>query len=196
MTPADIGSLRKLLRTIRMDPSDTFVFEKAAEPGEWAVTGTFLFAGRDIAVMPKKMQTAFRAGFAGVETFGFSTLAVVTGLEPGHGQDALDTLARSLVEKLGAPDLETARKAAAEELSFASELCEGHAVGTLIAMHRTWEDGQIRERFRSLRERDRAAEALTGVSGHGKAFFVVETDDDEPDPEENVDLIELMKAKR
>ena len=28
----------KLLRTIRLDPSDTFVFERAAEPGEWAVT--------------------------------------------------------------------------------------------------------------------------------------------------------------
>ncbi|HVD73162.1 MAG TPA: DUF6505 family protein, partial [Xanthobacteraceae bacterium] len=26
----------KLLRTIRLDPSDTFVFERAADPGEWA----------------------------------------------------------------------------------------------------------------------------------------------------------------
>jgi hypothetical protein len=100
------------------------------------------------------------------------------------------------VEKLGAPDIETARVAAAEELLFASELCEGHAAGTLIALHRTLEDGQIRERFRSLRERDRSTDELTGVGGHGKAFFVVETDDDEPETDENVDLIELMKAKR
>src|SRR5262245_3275662 len=35
----------KLLRTIRLDPSDTFVFDKAAEPGEWAVSGGFAFAG-------------------------------------------------------------------------------------------------------------------------------------------------------
>ena len=33
----------KLLRTIRLDPSDTFVFERAAEPGEWAVPGAFVF---------------------------------------------------------------------------------------------------------------------------------------------------------
>ena len=33
----------KLLRTIRLDPSDAFVFTRAAEPGEWAVPGTFLF---------------------------------------------------------------------------------------------------------------------------------------------------------
>lgn len=196
MTPPDIGSLRKLLRTIRMDPSDTFVFERAAAPGEWAVTGTFLFAGRDVVTLPKKMQTAFRAGFAGVETLGFSTLAVVTDLEPGHAQEALDNLSRSLVEKLGAPDMETAQTAAAEELVFASELCEGHAAGTLIALHRTLEDGQIRERFRSLRQRDRSTEELTGIGGRGKAFFVVETDDDEPETDENVDLIELMKAKR
>ncbi|MCZ8261422.1 MAG: DUF6505 family protein, partial [Beijerinckiaceae bacterium] len=27
----------RLLRTIRLDPSDAFVFNRAAEPGEWAV---------------------------------------------------------------------------------------------------------------------------------------------------------------
>ena len=37
----------KLPRTIRLDPSDTFVYACAAEPGEWAVTGTFLFFGID-----------------------------------------------------------------------------------------------------------------------------------------------------
>ena len=36
-----------LLRTIRLDPSDTFVFERAAEPGEWAVSGAFMFADAD-----------------------------------------------------------------------------------------------------------------------------------------------------
>ena len=36
----------RLLRTIRLDPSDTFVFANAAEPSEWAVSGTFVFADR------------------------------------------------------------------------------------------------------------------------------------------------------
>ena len=35
----------KLPRTIRLDPSDTFVFERAAEPGEWAVSAAFVFFG-------------------------------------------------------------------------------------------------------------------------------------------------------
>jgi hypothetical protein len=32
----------KLLRRIRLAPSDTFVFERATEPGEWAVSGDFV----------------------------------------------------------------------------------------------------------------------------------------------------------
>ena len=37
----------KLLRTIRLDPSDTFIFERVAEPGEWAVSGSFVFSDDD-----------------------------------------------------------------------------------------------------------------------------------------------------
>lgn len=35
----------KLLRTIRLDLSDTFVFEHAAERGEWAVSSAFAVHG-------------------------------------------------------------------------------------------------------------------------------------------------------
>ena len=38
----------KLLRTIRLDPSDSFVFERAAEPGEWAVMRRHTLAGEAI----------------------------------------------------------------------------------------------------------------------------------------------------
>ncbi|MET0220165.1 MAG: DUF6505 family protein, partial [Tardiphaga sp.] len=44
----------KLLRTIQLDISDTFVFEQAAAPGEWAVSGAFMFAGQDIARLQGK----------------------------------------------------------------------------------------------------------------------------------------------
>src|SRR5215213_3233541 len=44
----------KLLRTIRLDPSDTFVFDQAAEPGEWAVTGAFMFADADPSTLEGK----------------------------------------------------------------------------------------------------------------------------------------------
>ena len=55
--------LVKLLRTIRLDPSDSFIFEKPAEPGEWAVSGAFAFAHCDPANLRSKARASFRAGF-------------------------------------------------------------------------------------------------------------------------------------
>ena len=57
----------KLPRTIRLDPSDTFVFERAAEPGEWAVSGAFVFWNRDTAALGQKQRVALRSGFLGIE---------------------------------------------------------------------------------------------------------------------------------
>ena len=48
----------RLLRTIRLDPSDTFVFERAAEPGEWAVSGAFAFWNAD----PDRLEGKARVG--------------------------------------------------------------------------------------------------------------------------------------
>ena len=68
----------KLPRTIRLDPSDTFVFERAAEPGEWAVSGAFVFWNRDPAALGPKARVALRSGFLGIDSLGWSTLAIVT----------------------------------------------------------------------------------------------------------------------
>src|SRR3954454_14146143 len=68
----------KLPRTIRLDPSDTFVFERAAEPGEWAVSGAVVFWDQDAATLSPKQRVALRSGFLGIESLGRSTLAIVT----------------------------------------------------------------------------------------------------------------------
>jgi hypothetical protein len=49
----------KLLRTIRLDASDSFVYEKAAEPGQWAVSGAFVFARDDPANLRGKARSGF-----------------------------------------------------------------------------------------------------------------------------------------
>src|SRR5436305_550037 len=113
----------KLPRTIRLDPSDTFVFEHSAEPGEWAVTGSFLFWDTDIAGLTGKARVTFRSGFLGVTSFGFSTLIVVSQASERERDEAIEILTKNIHEKLGAPDLETARSAAAEEIAFAASLC-------------------------------------------------------------------------
>lgn len=184
-------SALRLPRTIRLDPSDTFVFERAAEPGEWAVTGSFLFWDQDVAALAGKERAAFRSGFAGVRSLGFSTLVVIVEASEADRDAAVEDLARHVHERLGAPDLDAARAAAREEIEVAASLCRPE-VGTLIAMHRTLEAGEIRESFRTLRRRPAGEDRLhAGL----RAFRLVEADDEEP-PEERVDLLALRGAGR
>jgi hypothetical protein len=182
----------KLPRTIRLDPSDTFVFERAAEPGEWAVTGSFLFWEQDVARLTGKDRAAFRAGFVGVASLGFSTLVVVSEATPAERDEAIASLARHIHEKLGAPGLAAASEAAREEVEFAASLC-GHEVGTILAMHRRLEGGEIREQFRTLRPRERAPGGADPLHAYARAFEFIEV---EEDPAERVDLAALAEAKR
>jgi hypothetical protein len=161
----------KLPRTLRLDPSDRFVFDRAAEPGEWAVPGGFAFHGADPAGLPRKALVAFRSGFLGLGSFGFSTLAEVAEANPAAYAAALAALAAHLVEAHGAPDRATAEAAAADELAFAASIAD-LPLGTVIALHRSLEAREIRERFRSLAARhDRPA----------PVFALVREDDAEPD---------------
>ena len=176
----------KLLRTIRLDPSDTFVFERAAEPGELAVSGAFVFWDDDVSALNGKRRSAFRSGFLGVDSLGWSTLVQIVEAKPEDRAAAVDTLARRLVEHFGAPDLEAARKAADDEVTFAESLC-GHPTDTLVAVHRAREDGEIREAFRTLRPR--------GGPKPLRAFSFLEVEGDET-PAEEVDLVGLAKEPR
>ena len=143
----------RLLRTIRLDASDTFLFPSAAEAGEWAVSGAFLFSEVNLATLKGKDLAAFRSGFLGVRSLGRSTLAQIVEANAEERAIAIDLLARCFAERLGAPDLQTAWRAATEEIDFAISLCD-HPTGTLVAVERSAENGAIREAFRTLRRRD------------------------------------------
>ena len=49
----------KLIRTIRLDASDTFAFARAAEPGEWAVSGAFVFWNADVDKLAERHAILF-----------------------------------------------------------------------------------------------------------------------------------------
>jgi hypothetical protein len=176
----------KLLRTIRLDPSDTFIFEPAAEPGEWAVTGGFVFWDADPDALSGKARAAFRSGFLGIDSLGWSTLVQIVDASDSDRAAAVDILAQRLVARFGAPGIAAARAAAEEEMTFAASLCD-HPAGTLIAMHRTREDGAVRETFRSLRPRE-GEKPLRAF-----AFMEVEGEDE---PGEQVDLMSLAQGER
>ena len=183
----------KLPRTIRLDPSDTFVFERAAEPGEWAVSGAFVFWNQDPATLAAKARVALRSGFLGIESLGWSTLAIVTEATEAERQAVVVRLAVQLLEKFGAPDMEAARGAAEEEVAFAASLCD-HPAQTLLAVQRSIEDGEIRERFRTLKPREAAADG-DRLHAHARAFTFHEVEGDD-EPAEEVDLLGLMGADR
>jgi hypothetical protein len=190
---SDEADMLKLPRTIRLDPSDTFVFERAAEPGEWAVSGAFVFSNQDPDVLGQKQRIALRSGFLGIDTLGWSTLAIVTEATEVDRQAMVERLAGQLLEKFGAPDLEAARLVAAEEVTFAASLCD-HSPQTLLAVQRSVESGEIRERFRTLRPRE-AVPGADRLHTHARAFTFHEVEG-ETEPVEEADLLGLIKADR
>src|SRR5215218_6966446 len=190
---SDEAVMLKLPRTIRLDPSDTFVFERAAEPGEWAVSGAFVFWNRDPDALGQKQRVALRSGFLGIESLGWSTLAIVTEATEAERQAVVARLAAQLLERFGAPDGQAARAAAEEEVAFAASLCD-HPAQTLLAVQRSVEDGEIRERFRTLKPRE-GVEGADRLHAHARAFTFHEVEGDD-EPAEEVDLLRLMKADR
>ena len=170
----------KLPRTIQLDPSDCFVFDRAAEPGEWAVSGAFRFHGTDAADLAPKARVALRSGFLGVASLGWSTLVEVAEASPEDLAGVITALAAHLRQHFGAPDDATALAAAREEVAFAASLCTPE-VGTVLAVHRALSPEGITERFRTLRLRGDAPAPV---------FALVQTDQAAELP----DLRDLLKG--
>jgi hypothetical protein len=176
----------KLLQTARADASDTFVFERAAEPGEWAISGALMFAQRDPAALSGKARAAFRGGFLGINSFGWSTLARVVEASETDLAAAVEQLAGRLIEHFGAPDLTAARAAAKEEIAFAASLCD-HPAGMLIAVSRRYENDVTHEAFRTLQARPQPAPAFS---------FRFEMAAEEEVPSEQLNLAALVNGER
>lgn len=172
----------KLLRTIALDPSDTFVFDPVAEPGEWAVSGAFRFWDRDPSILEGKVRSAFRSGFLGVQSWGWSTLVQIVEASADDRAAVVELLAQQLIDKLGAPDLATARHAAEDEIAFVRSLCD-HPRDTLVAVHRSTENGEIREAFRTLQPRN---------GPKPWRVFSFKDAENEEQPAEHVDLVGMI----
>lgn len=140
-------STRKLLRCARLDETDEEIFEQTAQPGEWAIPGSFEFLDDDEAELTGKRLQAFRSGFLSLETYGWCTIVSVASATDDQIQQAIENLSRHLLDNHGAPDQAAARQAARSEIAYAESLCE-HEIGTLIAVERELSDKGIEERFK------------------------------------------------
>jgi len=157
-----------------MDQTDPLVFGEAAEPGEWAVTGSFAFLGGDPRELTGKPRQAFGSGFLGVDSFGWSTFVSVASATAADHDAVVERLAARFVERYGAPSLDAARPVAAEEVAFAAELCRDHPVNTLLAISRgVDDDGGIREQVRVIDAK--------GEKPHAAIWDIVAEDDENED---------------
>lgn len=141
----------KLLRTVRFDVSDTFVFENAAEPGEWAVLGAFAFPSLAPAQTTGKLKQAFANGFLGTESFGRATFVTVGEASEDDRRAVELRLARHFVERYGAPSVAEAMPAARDEVDFVVDLVREVDINTVFTVSRSWnDDGSLKEELRAL----------------------------------------------
>ena len=92
-------------------------------------------------------------------------------------------LAEQLIRHFGAPTTEAARTAAEDEVAFAESLC-GVPTDTVIAVHRAYDNGAVRETFRALRAREGGKLS--------RAFTLIEFEG-EDEPTEQIDLLSLAE---
>ncbi len=125
----------KFLRAIRLDDSDSQVYEQVCEPGEWAVPGSFAFLDVDPPSLQGKQLQAFKSGFLGTGSFGWTTLVEIAEIDDDQYQQVIDRLASHFMEHYGAPHIAAALPAAGEEAHYASTICE-YPPATLLAIER------------------------------------------------------------
>jgi len=155
----------RLARALRFDESDTRVFDRPAEPDEWAISGAFEFSNWTEADLIGKARQAFSNGWLGLESFGRATFIATAKIEDAEFAALIERLARHFVDAYGAPDLAAARPVAEEELRFMTTICEGHDPNTLLVVQRQLVDAGVSESFRAIKTHDAT---LDMVAIHGE----------------------------
>lgn len=144
----------RFLRALRLDDSDEAIYPRAAGAGEWVVPGTFVFtfSDRDPEKLDSGERQAFRHGFLGLESFGWSTLAVVVEMPEHERRRVLERLAWHFIEHYGAPDMDAALEEARREVAFCESLCTPD-INTVLSLQRELGEDGVREAFRVHRPR-------------------------------------------
>ncbi len=139
----------KLPKTIQLDISDINVFEAAATPGEWAVTGSFSFSDTRIEDLNSKQLIAYRSGWMGIESGGHSTLVQVVTASEADVDFVTAMLTDMFVQHYGAPDRQAAFPVARDEVLYVAGLCDFDD-GVLLSLFREPGPDGLREVVRSI----------------------------------------------
>jgi len=135
-------------RVIRLDLSDLNVFARAAEPGEWAIPGSFAFSNWTEAELTGQARQEFAHGWLGLSTFGRASVVAVAPVTEAERAALTETLAAHFVDAWGAPTVDAARPVAEEEIAHMAAMCADQDQNTLMVMERELTEAGVRERFR------------------------------------------------
>ncbi|MEM7718938.1 MAG: DUF6505 family protein [Pseudomonadota bacterium] len=147
-------------RTIRLDDSDLEVFREAAEPGEWAIPGTFAFSNWTQADLTGKQAQEFAHGWLGLSSFGRASVVAVTQITKEEREGLVDALAFHFTECWGAPNPEAARPTAEEEIAHMIDMCGAHPENTLIVVERSLSEAGVNDKFRLIPPNGASLEAF------------------------------------
>lgn len=147
-------------RVIRMDESDLNVFHAAAEPGEWAIPGTFAFSNWTEDDLQGKSRQEFAHGWLGLESFGRASVVAVTSITEAERAALVDILAFHFTEAWGAPGVDAARPVAEEEIAHMIQMCSDQAENTLMVIERELTDTGVKDRFRMVPPQGASLEAF------------------------------------
>ncbi len=150
----------KLARVIRLDESDLEVFEAAAEPGEWAIPGTFAYSNWTEDDLTGNNKQAFAHGWLGLTSFERASVVAITTITEAEREELTELLAFHFTESWGAPDMKAARPVAAEEIAQMIALCEDHPDNTLIVVERSLTDAGVNDKFRLIPPQGASLEAF------------------------------------
>lgn len=138
----------KFLKAVRLDDSDARILAEeggAAEDGEWVVSGGYAVC--DLARGHRTPRCHCDTTFVAAGARRRCTIAEVTEIDDVVFKQLIEDLAQFLLAELGAPTLEAAQAAAADECAYTAELAGGFPLEVWITVKREPSADGVGERY-------------------------------------------------
>ena len=138
----------KFLKAVRLDDSDARILAGeggAAEDGEWVVSGGYAVC--DLAQGHRTPRCHCDTTFIAAGSSRRCTIAEVAEIGESMLEQLKEDLARFFLAELGAPSLEAARNAAADECAYTAELAGGFPADVWITVKREPSADGVGERY-------------------------------------------------
>jgi hypothetical protein len=138
----------KFLKAVRLDDSDARILAGeggAAEDGEWMVSGGYAVC--DLARGHRAPRCHCDTTFIAAGSSRRCTIAEVAEIGEATLEQLKEDLARFFLAEMGAPTLEAARVAAADECAYTADLADGFPAEAWITVKREPSEDGVGERY-------------------------------------------------